>query len=175
MKSALFLFLTLISSQILIGQNVDSERSEVGFKISNMYVNTVEGVFKDVSGTVNLSPTDGEKFIDVCLEVSTIDTENDERDEHLKDEDFFHVSKFPRICFKAHSLKEQKDGSYKATGILSMHGVDKEITVPLTIESGVLASTFEVDRTDFQLGSEYGGFTVGKTVTLDVKLILYNR
>jgi polyisoprenoid-binding protein YceI len=171
LKASLFLIVFSIGTTA-ISQNVDSEKSKVYFEISNMYINSVKGVFKDVSGEVTLSPTSGEQYMHICLQTNTIDTKNKKRDEHLKSKDFFHISKFPQICFTAHSLTQVKTGSYKATGILNMHGINKELEVPITIENGKLTSMFEVDRTDFFIGGKYNGFTVGNTVKLNVELIL---
>jgi polyisoprenoid-binding protein YceI len=175
MRKLIFVFVTLfVLNPVLRAQEVDSERSIVNFKISAMYVNTVRGELKDVSGTVFIDPDKlDSSIVDVCLEVSTINTENEKRDQTLKEEDFFHIEKYPRICFKADQIEMTSSNNFIATGQMKMHGIEKQMSISFSYQNSEIRSEFEIDRLDFGIGENYGSFTVGKKVSLDILIRLY--
>ena len=70
--------------------------------------------------------------INATIKVESIDTGNERRDGHLKSEDFFNAAKYPTITFKSKKTVE-KDGKLHVTGDLTMHGVTKEITLPVEV------------------------------------------
>ncbi len=136
---------------------IDQSHSMVGFKIRH-FVSKVPGRFGDYSGTItvdreNLAATK----IDVEINAASIDTDNDQRDEHLRSSDFFDVEKFPKITFK--SAKVTPNGKDKATveGTLTMRGVSK----PVTMEVDILGYAPDA----------WGGFRAGyeATTTIDRK------
>ena len=125
-----FCVLVLVSSFGLSGQTINTDDSKVTFSVSNMAFNTVTGSFKGMEGTIHFLADDlTTSEIDVCIDASTVDTENEKRDEHLKNEDFFEVAKYPKICFKSSEIVKTTTG-YKTTGILTMHGVSETVTIP---------------------------------------------
>ena len=110
---------------------IDAEHAVVIFKVDHLGVAAAYGRFNDPTGTVVLDKEDPSKS-SFTFEVKTenVDTDNDKRDAHLKSPDFFDAKQFPTITFKSKSVKVEGD-KFMVTGDLSLHGVTKEITVPL--------------------------------------------
>ena len=160
---------------------IDSMHSEVHFKIKHLVISTVTGSFKTFSGTASFNGEDIESAaIEFTMDVNSVDTNQAQRDGHLKSADFFDAANFPEIKFVSSSLKKVKDEQYKLTGALTMKGITK--TVELDAEYGGTAKDgygntkmgFEVSgnihRKDFGLNwnaaLEAGGLTLGEDVKL---------
>jgi polyisoprenoid-binding protein YceI len=111
---------------------IDSEHSSVAFSIRHL-VSRTSGRFNDFAGTIKYDPSHPEKTsAEATIQVSSIDTDNEKRDGHLRSADFFNAEKFPTITFKSTKAKV-KDGSIHLTGDFTMHGVTKSITLPVEI------------------------------------------
>ena len=173
MTKTLFVFLVFISLSFYAhGQTIDVEKSQVTFNVSNMAFNTVEGTIKGLEGSIRFDTKNTETSIfDVCLDASTIDTGNSMRDNHLKNEDFFEVTKYPTICFKSSQIVAVGDG-YKTLGVLTMHGISREIEIPFTYRAGVLIGDFKVNRFEYQIGEESGKFMVGEEISVEIVVFL---
>ncbi|RSK46162.1 YceI family protein [Hymenobacter perfusus] len=160
---------------------LDPMHSEVQFKIKHLVISTVTGAFKQFEGSAE---TEGDAFdnaqVRMTLDVNSIDTNQEQRDQHLKADDFFAVSAYPNITFESTGLT--KSGSdYKLTGNLTIKDVTKPVT--LDVEYGGTATDFygntkagfevsgKINRKDFGLTwegiTEAGSIVVGE----DVKLI----
>jgi polyisoprenoid-binding protein YceI len=112
--------------------NVDPGHSEVGFQIRHL-VTQVRGKFDDYKGTIQLDPAKMENSsVDFVIKAASIDTGNADRDKHLRSADFFDVEKFPEITFKSKSIKVTGKDQYAVTGTFTLHGVSKELTLPVT-------------------------------------------
>jgi polyisoprenoid-binding protein YceI len=112
--------------------NIDAGHSEVSFQVRHL-VTQVRGNFNDYEGTINLDPANLEKSsVDFRIKAASIDTNNADRDKHLRGEDFFFVEKYPEITFKSKSIKKADKDTYDVTGTLTMRGVSKEVTLPVT-------------------------------------------
>ncbi|MFL6262467.1 MAG: YceI family protein [Thermoanaerobaculia bacterium] len=111
---------------------IDPGHSEVSFQIRHL-VSQVRGRFNDFSGTVQLDPKNlPGSAVDFRIKAASIDTGNPDRDKHLRTADFFDVEKFPEITFKSESVKATGKDKYNVTGTLTMHGVSKKVTLPVT-------------------------------------------
>ncbi len=147
---------------------VAPENSKVRFEISNFRVNTVEGTFSGMKGTVNFPdnrPEMGE--IAVCLEAASINTDNETRDRHLRGEDYFYTEKYPEICFRSSEILKSELG-YVARGTLSMRGVEKRVEIPFSYSGNILRASFTVNRKDYNIGQGTGSFTMGEEVELSI-------
>jgi len=115
--------------------SIDPAHSEVQFKVKHLVISSVTGSFKSFGGSVT---TDGEDFetakIDFYIDVQSIDTNQAQRDEHLRSGDFFEASAHPQIKFESTSLKKFSGATYKLSGNLTMHGITQ--TVELNVEYG---------------------------------------
>lgn len=153
-------------------QVIDQEKSKVTFEISNMKIKTVNGSFGGMKGTVNFNPKDlKNSSFNVCVDAATVNTDNTKRDDHLRTEDFFFVSKYPVVCFESESIQKTSSG-YVVKGKLTLHGVTKQITVPFTFENNVLKGTGKINRLDYGVGVETGTAMVGDEVTITVVCVL---
>lgn len=138
MKKHISALALMISSLFINAQTINKTESKVEFEVSNMGVRTVEGTFTGMEGTVVFNESDlkNSNFY-VCVSAGSINTESEKRDEHLKNEDFFEVVKFPNICFESSAITETDDG-YLAKGKLTMHGITLEASLPLTTPTKLL-------------------------------------
>ena len=111
------------------------------------------GEFRGLKGTVSFDENDlaGSKF-DVSIDVATINTGNGMKNTHAKSAMWFDAEKFPTIKFTSSAITKTASG-YEAKGILDMHGVQKEITIPFTFTNNVFAGTIEVNRLDYNVNS----------------------
>lgn len=145
--------------------------SSVTFTIKNFGSN-VDGRLSGVTGSIHYDATDlkGSKF-DVKVDVSTINTENTKRDNHLKNEDFFEVETYPYITFTSTSIEKDGDG-YKVTGKLKIKNVEKTVTIPFYVtQSGnkaVFKGDLEVNRVEYGVGGS--SMTMGDTVTITISV-----
>lgn len=159
-------------------QNLDSENSFVNFEIGGIAWTNVGGKFEGIQGDVLLDTNNlALSYFNVCIESNSINTGSKKRDEHLKNEDFFIVKSFPRICFDGKKIIKTPSG-YSVTGKLTMLGVVKEVSIPFTttINSNqlVLRGEFKVNRFDFGLASKSYSSTamVGKEAEIKVVCVL---
>ena len=169
--------------------NIDADHSNIGFSVSHLMVSHVKGNFNKYSGVVDINDNDITKSkVDVTIDASSINTNVQKRDEHLKSPDFFDVAKYPTLTFVSKKWTKAAKGALKVTGDLTIHGVTKSVVLnvaPLSKESkdpwgnikrGTSAST-TINRKDFGLvwnqALETGGVAVGEEVniSLEVELI----
>lgn len=168
----ILLFLVSMGFTLFENQDIDTNTSEVSFKISNLGLNTVKGTFKNMTGTFNFNPADLENSnFDICIEVSTIDTGNNKRDTHLRSEDFFEVEKYPNICFTSISVVKH-DGKYLTTGNLTIHGVTKVVEIPFEFTNNTFTGDFELERLDYKIGEDTGTFMVGSTANITITCVV---
>ncbi len=168
MKRLSILFGFFVMVLTINAQSIIADGSIVKFKVSNMKWKTVKGTFTGMKGNVvfdtqNLS----EAYFDVCIDPATVNTENKKRDNHLKNEDFFHVEKYPEICFKSTSINKTSE-AYKVIGNLKMHGVNKPVEINFTYSNNTLVGQLIVNRLDFSVGEVTSTFMVGEEIELEI-------
>ena len=114
---------------------LDSTHSELTFKVKHLMIANVKGEFRKFNAELESSGDDFSKAaINVTIDASSIFTNEDQRDGHLKGADFFDVANYPELTFKGTSFKKVDDENYKLTGILTIKGLSKEVT--LDVEFG---------------------------------------
>lgn len=159
---------------------IDPVHSEVSFKVRHALAK-VSGRFAKFSGTVKVDIADISKSsVEVSIEAASINTDNEGRDKHLKGADFFDVEKFPTITFKSTSVKEVAKGKLEVTGTLTMHGVTKTITFPITnagtqpgmkpgtVLAGFVDGALTLNRSEY--GVKYGIPLVGDEVAISLNI-----
>jgi polyisoprenoid-binding protein YceI len=168
---------------------IDPAHSAVGFSVKHMMVSNVRGYFNTFSGTLEGQGEDPTTAtIAVTIDVSSIDTREPKRNDHLRSGDFFDVAKYPTIAFKSKRVEKAGQGKLRVIGDLTIHGVSKEAVLdvdgltPQTKDPwggtrvGAHATT-RINRKDFGLlwnkVLETGGVLVGEDVdiTIDVELV----
>lgn len=111
---------------------IDKGHSEVSFQIRHLVTN-VRGRFNDFEGKINLDPQNlPQSSVEFRIKAASIDTGVADRDKHLRNADFFDVEKYPEITFKSKSIQAAGKDTYNVTGDFTMHGVTKQITLPVT-------------------------------------------
>lgn len=162
---------------------VDPVHSSIMFRIKHMNASLFYGRFNDISGTAKF---DGSVPTEMAFEVKTasIDTNNEGRDKHLRNTDFFNADQFPVCSFKATKITPASESSFKVTGDLTMNGTTKPVDITLEkVGQGEgrggtklmgLATEFTINRQDF--GIKYGsGGALGDEVKIYVGLELTNK
>jgi polyisoprenoid-binding protein YceI len=167
--------------------SIDPMHSEVQFKVKHLVISTVTGSFQNFEGTVE---TEGDDFTDAkinfSLDVNSIDTNQEQRDGHLKSAEFFDAEKYPHITFESTSVTKEDDDNYKLTGNFTIKGVTKPVT--LQVEHGGIAADFygntkagfevtgKINRKDFGLTwdgvTEAGSIVVGEDIKLSANIQL---
>ena len=111
------------------------------------------GEFKGLKGTINFDPKDlaSSKFI-TSIDVASINTGNGMKNTHAKSEKWFDADKYPTISFTSDVISKTATG-YQATGILAMHGVQKQIALPFTFNNNVFEGTIDVNRLDYNINT----------------------
>jgi polyisoprenoid-binding protein YceI len=163
-------------------------RTNVSFTVKHFVLMEVEGKFKNAEGTV---VTGGDSdfsnaHVEAQIPVHTIYTGNQDRDAHLKQDDFFNADAFPVMLFKSRKVFEKSEGVYEMHGDLTIREVSKPIVLTVThsgekvSKNGTVRSKFiakgVINRYDYGLTwnelTEAGSMVVGKhvNITLDVTL-----
>lgn len=165
--------------------NVDATHTNVGFTVRHMMVSNVRGNFGDVEGMVEGDPMNlPETKIQFNIDVNTINTNNEDRDNHLRSDDFFDVKNHPKITFESTEITETGTDEYDVTGDLTVRGNTKSTTFKVTRTGsgknpwGVDVVGFEaetkISREEFGLtwnqALETGGVLVGDKITITVEL-----
>lgn len=165
--------------------NVDAAHSSVRFTVSHLVISEVEGSFKKFNGSISTSNPDfSGASIEFTVDVKSISTDNDMRDNHLKSPDFFDAEKFPEMTFKSTSFKKVSGNKYELVGDLTMHGVTKSVKFSVdyggTMNDGMgntkagFKATAVIDRFNYGLkwskATETGGLVVGNEVTINLRL-----
>jgi len=105
----------------------DKAHSRVEFAIKHMGIATVRGSFGEFAGTLEIDESGARAF--GTVEVASITTGEEARDNHLKSADFFDVENIPQILFESTSIEALDDEEFRITGNLTMHGITKEIVL----------------------------------------------
>lgn len=166
---------------------IDPQHSQAGFSIRHMMLSNVRGAFSKVSGTVEYDPAKpAASKVNATIEMSSVDTHDAKRDEHLRSADFFDVEKYPTMTFKSTKVTPRGKEGLTVTGDLTLHGVTKQVVLnvegptaelkdPKGAKRGASATT-KIHRKDFGITYnkqlDNGGVALGEDVdvTLDVEI-----
>ena len=133
---------------------LDPTHSELQFKIKHLMISTVSGQFNDFKATVE---TNGDDFTKAKVhfeaDVNSISTNNEQRDAHLKNGDFFDTEKFPVITFDSERMEKTTENEYKLFGTLTMRGVSKKIILN-TEFGGITKDPWGNTRTGFSISGK---------------------
>jgi polyisoprenoid-binding protein YceI len=152
------------------------------FSVRHVMVSVVRGRFNVLSGHLNIDEQHPElSWVDAQVDVASIDTQNEQRDAHLRNADFFETDKYPLITFKSTQVSAIGDQNYKVVGDLSIHGVTKQVTFDAEYNGqnsmtgkprAGLSARAKISRKDFGLtfGSvvDAGNVALGDVVTIEI-------
>ena len=162
---------------------IDAAHSEITFKIKHLVISTVTGNLTKFDATMECANKDfSDAVVSFEADVDSITTNNEQRDAHLKGEDFFHAQEYPKITFKSTSVEKKNDNDYVMQGDLSIRGVTKNIAINVEHGGSVIDPwgqskegfelTGKISRKEF--GLKWNAFTEagGAVVSDEVRLIL---
>ncbi|MFJ6214116.1 YceI family protein [Streptomyces sp. NPDC092296] len=167
---------------------IDPTHSSIGFSVRHAMVTTVRGKFTEYEGKLTLDGTDpARSSAELTIKVASIDTNQQQRDEHLRTGDFFEAETHPEITFRSTAAERVDDETYRLTGDLTIKGTSRPVTLDLTFNGsatdpyGNLRVGFEggaqINRSDWGLtynaALEGGGVLISDKakLTLDVSAI----
>lgn len=185
------LALFVISAGSMFAQgawNFDRAHSGLRFAVSHMVVSEQKGRFDDFKVDLKSDKEDfSDAQVEVTINMNTINTEDANRDGHLKGDDFFSVAKFPTAVFKATQMQKVSANQYKVTGNLTMKGVTKPVTLDLKYngtlkgqgkDKNMAIAGFKmsgtINRKDWGITYgrvlDTGGLAIGEEVTLEATI-----
>jgi len=166
---------------------IDPVHTHVGFSVKHMMVTTVRGQFRKYGGTLRLDPQDFTRStFSGEIDVASVDTGNNDRDNHLRTNDFFDVPNHPKITFKSGQIDAKGEGEFVVHGELTIRGVTKPVALEVEYHGtsknpygktvAGLSAHGTIHRKDFGVAFnallETGGVAVGEKVKLEVDVEL---
>ena len=162
---------------------IDQVHSEVGFTVRHMMVSKVRGRFGAFSGQIVTGETPVQSSVTAEIDLTSIDTNNDQRDEHIRSADFFEVETYPTMTYASAGIREDGDG-FILDGELTLKGVTKDVELALELNGfgpdayGGTRAGFtaiaEINRRDFGVNftavMETGGAVVSDKVTIQLEI-----
>ena len=171
----------LVSLMVIGSKSIHAQRyspsdsgSAVKFKIKNLGV-TITGSFHGLTGNINFDAANpGSSTIEATIDVSTINTGIDMRDEHLRKEEYFDAKNYPRIKFVSTKISSSnKPGSFKVVGNLTIKNVTKEISFPFTATAAgagyLFSGEFRINRRDYKVGGN--SFTMSDNLIVQLSVL----
>ncbi|MDT0689986.1 YceI family protein [Salegentibacter sp. F188] len=183
MKQLLSLLFVAFLSATTFAQTTwkaDPAHTQVYFGITHLTISEIEGKFNEFEGSITASEEDfSDAQYNMVIQIPSIDTGVEMRDDHLKNPDFFDVEKHPEMTFKSTSSRKTGDGKYEVTGDLTFHGITKPVTLEVTHRGTIehpqnddIISGFSISgnvkRSDYNLGPDFPEAVLSDNVVIDV-------
>ena len=164
---------------------VDPNHTTIGFVARYIMVTKVRGHFKKFSGAIHVEEKIEDSWAELTIDAASIDTNQPDRDNHLRSPDFLDVERFPTITYRTSKVELTGPTTLKVTGDLTIRDVTKPVVLDVEFE-GVTKDAFgktrvafsamgEIDRTDFgaswNMALETGGWLVSKEIKLELEVL----
>jgi len=162
---------------------IDPVHSEVSFTVRHMMVSKVRGRFDKFEGTIVTAPDPLQSSVTATIDLSSVNTGSEDRDNHIRSADFLHVEQHPIMTFQSTGVRQDGDG-FLLDGDLSLRGVTRPVTLKLEVNGfgpdayggtrAGFSATGEINRNDF--GVSYngpipgGGVAVSEKVTINLEI-----
>jgi len=140
---------------------IDVDHSDIMFKVKHLMISTASGIFKKFDATLEIDENDLTKAtVTFEADVDSVDTKNEQRDAHLKSDDFFNAEQFPKLTFKSTSIQKTGDDEYKLTGDLTIRDITKPVELKVEY-NGSTKDPWGQERMGFEVSGkinrkEYG-------------------
>lgn len=176
---------TTLSPSLTGDYVVDKVHSHIGFLARHAMVAKVRGTFDDFEATAHLDAEDPAKStVRVVIQAASVDTRNEQRDEHLRSNDFFDMANYPEIIFESTAVEKIDDERYNLTGDLTIKGVTRPVTIGFELLGAAtdpygnlrvgFEGSVEINRKDWGVNwnaaLEAGGVLVSEKVTLEFEI-----
>lgn len=184
-SAMVIIMMAAISTHAQTKWALDNSHSNVKFTVTHLVISEVDGHFKSFTGSMTAAKPDfTDAQIDFSVDIASINTDNEQRDNHLKADDFFDAAKYPKMTFKSVSMKKLTGNKYELTGNLTIRDVTKRVTFAVTYggttkdpwgntKAGFKATT-TINRLEYGLKwntlTEAGGAVVGSDVTINLNV-----
>ncbi len=164
---------------------IDGAHSVVEFAAKHMMVSTVKGRFRGVEGTLNIDDEQPERStVTAIIDTATVDTGVEQRDAHLRSDDFFNAEKYPKITFRSTRVEKLDDERWRLIGDLTIRDVTKEVVLDTEYEGQIkdafgkqraaFHATTQINRREFGLNwngvIEAGGVVVGDKIKIELNI-----
>lgn len=171
---------TTIPNYIAGTFDIDPVHSDITFTVRHLGVSKVRGRFNDVSGQIVTGESIEDSKVSAKIDATTVDTKNDQRDEHVKGEDFLHVAEHTSLAFASKGVRVDGE-DFLIDGDLTLRGVTKPVTLTAELGGfgdgmqegskvvGVSAKT-EIKRSDFEVGVNIPTAVVSDKITIELDI-----
>jgi polyisoprenoid-binding protein YceI len=163
--------------------NIDPVHSEVGFSVRHMMVSKVRGRFSTFSGQIVTGDDPLQSSVTAEIDLASINTGQEQRDQHIQSSDFFEVETYPTMTYKSTGVRVE-DGEYVLDGDLTLKGVTRNVPLRLEIQGfgpdayggyrAGFTATGEINRSDFNVSFnaplQNGGVVVGEKIQLQLEI-----
>jgi polyisoprenoid-binding protein YceI len=164
--------------------DIDVSHTRVGFAVRHMAVSKVRGEFQEFAGTLELGEDPVDSKIEFTIQAGSVDTHDENRDNHLRTNDFFDTEHHPVWTFTSTAIRPVTATEWHVDGDLTIRGVTRQVTLDATLEGVVkdpygnhrvgFSATTSIVRDDFGVSfngvMEAGGVVVSKKVDIDLEL-----
>jgi polyisoprenoid-binding protein YceI len=162
--------------------DIDAAHTSVEFVGRHLMITKVRGRFSDVRGRITIGEEPENSHVEVDIGAASLSTGNEDRDAHLRSEDFFDVERYPTITFRSTAVRALPDATWEVVGDLTVHDATRPVSLQVDFDGadispigderiGFSAAT-DVNREDFGLtwnmALETGGLLVGKTARIEI-------
>jgi polyisoprenoid-binding protein YceI len=164
---------------------IDPTHTRIGFSARHAMVTTVRGSFNEIEGSFHADLDDMTKsHATIVLKTASVDTRNQQRDDHLRSGDFFDIEKWPEITFHSTQIEEVEENAYMVSGDLTIRDITRPIVIPLALVGvendsfGFTRAGFEgsrrINRRDFGLvwnmPLDSGGLMISERIVLEFEI-----
>jgi polyisoprenoid-binding protein YceI len=162
--------------------DIDGAHTSVEFVGRHLMITKVRGRFSDVRGRITIGEEPETSHVEVEIGVASLSTGNDDRDAHLKSQDFFDVDHYPTITFTSTAVRPLREDAWELVGDLTVRGTTRPVSLQVDFDGGGISpmgderigfsAATDVNREDFGLtwnvALETGGLLVGKTARIEL-------
>ncbi len=164
---------------------IDSAHSNIEFSVRHMMISKVRGTFESFSGTINFDEdTPTNSTVHITIEAASINTREEQRDNHLRSPDFLQVEDYPTLTFQSTRVEQSDNNNGKLYGQLTIRDITKEVVLdvnyagmaksPWGATSAGFSANTVIDRKDWNLtwnqALETGGILVGDKINIDIEV-----
>jgi polyisoprenoid-binding protein YceI len=162
---------------------LDKSHTQIGLVARHLMVSKVRGRFTDFEGTLVVAEDPAQSSVEVTIQAASISTNDENRDNHVRTNDFLSVEEFPTLTYRSTKVQLSESGDWKVTGELTIRGVTRPVVLDVQFEGVIqdpwgnqrlgFTASGEIDRNDFGVSFnaalETGGFVVSPKVKLEIE------